>query len=148
MAWHLNSNPGTGILPEFSTELDHREDLQPGDILNDAVNHVIIFDRWTDKANGDFMFYAFGRAPVHYSPGNIYASKAAEIDGHPSGNYTPRRYNNVIEDGGAAPAGPQPPSAPQAPGVPQPPSIPQSPAIPDAPHHAGPGPVLPGHLFS
>ncbi|GAA1214822.1 hypothetical protein GCM10009665_00780 [Kitasatospora nipponensis] len=99
MAWHLGANPWTGALFDTYSYAIDRSALQSGDIMDDYSEHVFLFDQWLDDS-GDFSYYTFGSTPVQHLTANI---NNASLDGHPNGDYSARRYNNLIEDGVAKP---------------------------------------------
>ncbi|WP_276092729.1 hypothetical protein [Streptomyces silvisoli] len=91
MAWNLPSSPAnnygetTGTLPNFATELNSLDDLQPGDMLDNISTHVVLFKGWTDgnhttarileeahsgtTAREDARFYTRGYLSAHrYRP--------------------------------------------------------------------------------
>uniref|UniRef100_UPI0031D43B06 hypothetical protein n=1 Tax=Saccharothrix mutabilis TaxID=33921 RepID=UPI0031D43B06 len=98
MAWHLDANPWTGTLPDYSQEIP-RADLRAGDILNSHWDHVLIFHEWTDDRGG-FAYYSFGSTPVSHLRANI---NDRYLDGHPNGDYKALRYRKIIEDSAIRP---------------------------------------------
>ncbi|MFD2468969.1 hypothetical protein [Amycolatopsis silviterrae] len=98
MAWHINADPSTFTLPNFSHEIP-RSELKPGDILNNITEHTFIFDQWLD-GNGRFSYYSFGSTPVRHLTASM---SDASLDGHPNGSYRAFRYNNVVDDVPAPP---------------------------------------------
>ncbi|MEU4068419.1 hypothetical protein AB0F25_39540, partial [Streptomyces wedmorensis] len=98
MAWHLDANPNTQGLPNFSHEIA-RSELRAGDILNSYYNHVIIFHEWVNDQGG-FSYYSFGGGSSGVEPpgrffGNI---NSASIDGHPNGDYKALRYDGIVDE--------------------------------------------------
>ncbi len=93
MAWHTSTDNWTGNMHLISFEIP-RSDLRPGDILNSAQDHVILFHEWeADRVH--FSYYSFGSTPVkHVTHASI---NQATFDGHPNGDYVARRYNKIIE---------------------------------------------------
>jgi hypothetical protein len=61
MAWQLGTSAVTGTLPQYSRTLGSKDDLQPGDAINNRQagnsGHVVLFVRWIDKAQGKFVAY-------------------------------------------------------------------------------------------
>jgi hypothetical protein len=95
MAWHTNSDNWTGNMSDISYAIS-RAQLKAGDILNDAVNHVMLFNAW-ESDGVHFSYYSFGSTPVKkVTHASIYA---ATLDGHPNSNYVARRYNRIIDTG-------------------------------------------------
>lgn len=101
LAWNLGTSLTTSGLPGVSWQLPSRSSLMPGDILNIAGRHTLLFDRWIDKGAGTFYYYSFGSTPVKHVSGNL---NWATIDGAPTSSYKPLRYNNVV-DGGTSTTG-------------------------------------------
>ncbi|MEU8021247.1 VCBS repeat-containing protein [Micromonospora haikouensis] len=102
MAWHLNADPSTRTLPQFSNQIS-KADLQAGDILNIASKHVVLFKSWkTDRRH--FTYYTFGSTPVKIRTAAI---DAGTIDSHQATSYVARRYTKI-----AAPSTPPPPPTP------------------------------------
>ncbi|MER8182010.1 hypothetical protein ABT014_00130, partial [Kitasatospora sp. NPDC094015] len=101
MAWQLPYSRTTEDLPGVATAISVSA-LQPGDALNDrADGHVVLFAGWTDKSAGRFVYYAEHRTGTVTSldEGNF---NNASIAGHPTGNYTPLRYNKIVDDSSAS----------------------------------------------
>ncbi len=95
MAWHTGSDNWTGNMSSISFQIS-RSDLKAGDILNDPVNHVILFNAWeSDRVH--FSYYSFGSTPVKKI--NHASINQSTIDGHPNSNYIARRYNKIIDSG-------------------------------------------------
>ncbi|MFF3855716.1 FG-GAP-like repeat-containing protein [Micromonospora sp. NPDC002575] len=94
MAWHLSMSKTTYNMYTVSTQIS-KSDLQPGDILNSANEHVILFKRWTDQSAGAFEYYAFGSTPVKMATETLTGGGDGLIDSHPASNYVARRYNNI-----------------------------------------------------
>ncbi|WP_089021297.1 FG-GAP-like repeat-containing protein [Micromonospora coriariae] len=102
MAWHLNADPSTHTLDKFSTEIN-KADLQPGDILNLAARHVVLFKSWkTDRRH--FTYYTFGSTPVRIKTAAI---DAGNIDSHRATSYVARRYTKIAKPS-TPPAPPKP----------------------------------------
>ncbi|MEI6332675.1 MAG: hypothetical protein WCP16_25820 [Pseudanabaena sp. ELA645] len=72
MAWGLNVNPSpvTSTLPNYSITLTSKDQLLPGDAINNRGigngGHVVLFVQWVNKAQGTFIAYeengGYGRA--------------------------------------------------------------------------------------
>ena len=93
MAWHTDSDNWTGNMSDISFQIS-RSDLRAGDILNDPVNHVMLFNA-CESDGVHFSYYSFGSTPVkEITHASIYAPT---LDGHPNGNYIARRYNKIID---------------------------------------------------
>ncbi|WP_170153751.1 FG-GAP-like repeat-containing protein [Actinoplanes italicus] len=100
MAWHLNADPSTRTLHNYSNQIS-KSDLQPGDILNIAAKHVVLFKSWkTDRRH--FTYYTFGSTPVKIRTASI---DSGTIDSHRATSYVARRYTKIA----ASPTQPAPP---------------------------------------
>jgi hypothetical protein len=104
MAWHLppGSSGGlnTGTLPQVARTIP-REELAPGDMLDDVADgHVILFDQW-DADRSHFSYYSFGATPMEHRTGATF--DAAQLSGHPTAHYQAYRYVKV-EDGPSTPS--------------------------------------------
>ncbi|MFJ8436112.1 hypothetical protein ACIQ9P_32905 [Kitasatospora sp. NPDC094019] len=107
MAWHL----GTSLVvtdggPSFTnadgspnstydTAVGDFSNLQPGDAMAYPHQHIWLFAGWTDKATGDFTYYAESNPgnPTHGpSTANIHNST---IEGWPTSGYVALRYKNA-----------------------------------------------------
>jgi hypothetical protein len=56
MAWQLGSSQTTSTLASYSTQIKKSE-LQSGDILLNAGDHTLIFDKWTDSSKTSYYTY-------------------------------------------------------------------------------------------
>jgi hypothetical protein len=84
--WQLTTKYSTSTLPRISTTLSSTAALTPGDILNDAGSHVVLFDAFADNGVWDYestQYSAFDRVVYMFS-------SWTRLNG-----YAPRRYNNV-----------------------------------------------------
>ncbi|MEV2240406.1 FG-GAP-like repeat-containing protein [Micromonospora sp. NPDC049891] len=110
MAWHLNADPSTHTLHNFSNQIN-KADLQPGDILNIAAKHVVLFKSWkTDRRH--FTYYTFGSTPVKIRTAAI---DAGTIDSHRATSYVARRYTKIAKP--TTPPAPPKPAGRDAPTV-------------------------------
>ncbi|MFE9201937.1 hypothetical protein, partial [Micromonospora sp. NPDC007230] len=98
MAWHLSTSKTTRNLYTVSAQIS-KSALQPGDVLNSADEHVILFKRWIDQSTGTFEYYAFGSKPVKMATETLTGGSDGLIDSHPASNYVARRYNNITTTG-------------------------------------------------
>ncbi|MFB2970221.1 S8 family serine peptidase [Aerosakkonema sp. BLCC-F183] len=61
MAWQLPTSAVTGTLPQYAITLNSKDELQPGDAINNCGigngGHVVLFVKWVDKAQGKFIAY-------------------------------------------------------------------------------------------
>ncbi|WP_406065609.1 FG-GAP-like repeat-containing protein [Micromonospora sp. NBC_00860] len=110
MAWHLNADPSTHTLHQFSTQIS-KADLQAGDILNLAAKHVVLFKSWkTDRRH--FTYYTFGSTPVKIRTAAI---DTGTIDSHRATSYVARRYTKIVKS--STPPSPPKPAGRAAPTV-------------------------------
>ncbi|WP_233289424.1 FG-GAP-like repeat-containing protein, partial [Kitasatospora sp. MBT63] len=106
MAWDLPSGASnnygetTQTLPGFATQLGGYDELQPGDMLDNISEHVVLFKGWTDSGHttADILEEPHTGATAreddsYYTRGYLAAN-----------GYKPYRYNN-ISDSGTAPGG-------------------------------------------
>ncbi|SCG57919.1 FG-GAP-like repeat-containing protein [Micromonospora coxensis] len=100
MAWHLSTSKTTHNMYTVSKQIS-KNDLQPGDVLNIASRHVILFKRWIDKSTGTFEYYAFGSTPVKMATETLTGGSDGRIDSHLASDYVARRYNNISTSGEA-----------------------------------------------
>jgi hypothetical protein len=118
MAWHL----GTSLVvtdggPSFTnsdgspngtydTGIGSFSNLQTGDAMAYPHDHIWLFDTWTDKANGDFTYYAESNPsdPTH-GPTNANINSTT-LEGWPKSGYVGLRYKNVVPDGSGGHTGP------------------------------------------
>ena len=111
MAWHLNTSlivtdpapydftnvdgtPNTA----YDTGIGAFSNLQQGDAMAYPHQHIFLFNQWTNKANGDFTYYAESNPndPTHGpTPANI---NDANLEGWPKSGYVGLRYNNVTSN--------------------------------------------------
>ncbi|MFF9024455.1 hypothetical protein [Streptomyces eurythermus] len=97
MAWHLTDSLTTWTLPNVSTKIGFSQ-LQGGDILDYTDAHTFIFNKWTNKANGDFTYYAESN-PNNPTHGPTAANiNNASIEGWPTSYYGAYRYNHIVND--------------------------------------------------
>jgi Ricin-type beta-trefoil lectin domain len=61
MAWRLPTSAVTGTLPQYSVTLRSKNELRPGDAINNRQagnsGHVVMFVRWVDQNRGTFIAY-------------------------------------------------------------------------------------------
>jgi hypothetical protein len=56
MAWQLGTSQTTSTLAQYSKKIG-KADLQSGDILLNAGEHTLIFDKWTDSSKTKYWTY-------------------------------------------------------------------------------------------
>ncbi|MEV7598217.1 hypothetical protein AB0O91_12650, partial [Kitasatospora sp. NPDC089797] len=117
MAWHLDQSLVVTTGGPYFTTADGRGNpaydtptgavgdltgLQPGDAVAYPGQHIFLFNAWTNKATGEFTYYADSnpRDPTHGpTSANI---KDPTIEGWPTSGYVGLRYKNLAP---AIPAG-------------------------------------------
>jgi hypothetical protein len=55
--WKLPKKYGTSMLPDLCSTLRNPAELKPGDVMNYAGGHVVLFHRWLDDAKDRAEFY-------------------------------------------------------------------------------------------
>jgi hypothetical protein len=102
MAWGLTptgmSSPTTSTLPSYSQLLPSLDDLKPGDAINQAGTHVVLFVDWTDSTRIAARVYEETSYTDDWGPepGTItstYSRSKLLNEG-----YRPLRYNNIVDD--------------------------------------------------
>lgn len=92
MAWNLGG-PGdtTSTLPNKCTKIS-KSDLQSGDILLNPGDHTLIFDKWADSSQGNYMAYEQHPAGTeyhsipypywsNYDPSGYFPCRANKVEG-------------------------------------------------------------------
>ncbi|MFF9341546.1 MULTISPECIES: hypothetical protein [unclassified Streptomyces] len=98
MAWHANSSYSTETLPDVSTVIN-KSDLQPGDALNtEGGGHVILFEKWVDKAAGKFSYIHESNPNDDMMRGQDYLNGGPDgsIAGHAASGYAALRYDKIV----------------------------------------------------
>jgi hypothetical protein len=98
MAWNLPSSRTTWTLDESSvTTRISRSQLKPGDALDYAAEHVVLFGGWKDQSAGTFYYYAESNPSVLTKEyvGNFNSSTIA---GWPVSDYVCLRFNKIVDD--------------------------------------------------
>ncbi|SCG57203.1 Repeat domain-containing protein [Micromonospora echinaurantiaca] len=127
MSLHLASSPSSFILSTSTYGVPiSRQDLRPGDYLTvdddgsggGTDGHVVLFEAWIDHDR--FTYYGFGgtdgqRNGLRHRIGDFSGAAtpalggawpqsddggngAGQIDGHPTSQYRPYRYKNIVDD--------------------------------------------------
>ncbi|WP_163508215.1 hypothetical protein [Fodinicola acaciae] len=89
MSWHLSYSRTTADLPDVMHPIA-RKDLKPGDALLLPHTHIALFVGWADGAHTQPVVreeYDYG----HVAEQRVWAAAKA-------GNYTPERYDNIVDD--------------------------------------------------
>ncbi|MHC6630522.1 tachylectin-related carbohydrate-binding protein [Streptomyces globosus] len=97
MAWHADSSYTTASLPGVSTTIS-KSDLQPGDALNTSSGHVVLFEKWVDKAAGKFSYIHESNPNDDMMRGQDYLNGGSDgrIAGHAASGYVALRYDKTI----------------------------------------------------
>ena len=89
MAWQLGTSQTTSTLSQYSTKIS-KSDLQAGDILLNAGEHTLIFEKWADS--GKTKYWTYEQHPdcteYHSIPYPYWSN-------YDPNSYLPYRYNKV-----------------------------------------------------
>lgn len=89
MAWELSSSLTTQTLPTVSHPIS-KDDLQPGDVLLDRAEHVVLFGGWTSGAKTQYTAYEETR------PGEGTVKRATPYPyWYNQAAFLPYRFNSV-----------------------------------------------------
>jgi hypothetical protein len=94
MAWHLSTSKTTSNLSEVSSTIA-KSALRPGDALNDAGEHTVLFLGWKDQDAGTFTYYSESNSSVDMEYGSANVNSGS-IAGHPASDYVAIRYDNIV----------------------------------------------------
>jgi hypothetical protein len=86
--WKLPSKQSTNSLPGLCTKLASIGDLKPGDIMDDAGGHVILFAKWLDGTKTKAQFY-------ESSPYCKVISSSYDVTGLAPMGFQPLRYKQI-----------------------------------------------------
>jgi hypothetical protein len=94
MAWHLADSYSTSTLYQVSSTIS-KSSLRPGDALNYAGVHTVLFIGWKDQVAGTFYYYSESNASVdmEYGTANV---NSGNIAGWPATSYAAIRYDKVV----------------------------------------------------
>ncbi|MFD9498236.1 hypothetical protein [Streptomyces sp. NPDC060035] len=97
MTWHADSSYTTYSLPSVSSTIS-KSDLLPGDALNTQDGHVVLFEKWVDKAAGKFSYIHEANTNDDMMRGQDYLNGGtdARIAGHAASGYVALRYDKVV----------------------------------------------------
>ncbi|MFA7761814.1 tachylectin-related carbohydrate-binding protein [Streptomyces sp. NRRL S-448] len=97
MVWHADTSYTTGSLPGVSSTIS-KSDLQPGDALNTQDGHVVLFEKWVDKAAGKFSYIHEANTRDDMMRGQDYLNGGPDgnIAGHAASGYIALRYDKVV----------------------------------------------------
>ncbi len=88
--WKLSSKHGTSTLVNVSQKLSSVEELEPGDIMNLAGVHVLLFGRWLDDEKERALFYE----AEPFTKVRAVERSAMELAGS---GFVPMRYEGIRE---------------------------------------------------
>jgi cell wall-associated NlpC family hydrolase len=88
--WGLKTRESTSTLSRVSKRLSSAAELQPGDVMNTAGAHVILFVRWLDSGKKRALFYE--AAP--FSKARSIEHDIADLT---AGGFVPLRYRGIRE---------------------------------------------------
>jgi hypothetical protein len=88
--WKLAKKQSTESLPSICITLHSTADLKPGDIMDAAGGHVILFARWLDDAKTSAQFF-------ESSPYSKVISSTRSIDELAAYGYRPLRYKGIVD---------------------------------------------------
>jgi hypothetical protein len=96
MAWGLPQNLDfwTGNLATVSNQIP-AADLKPGDVLLNAVHHVVLFAGWADATHTTFNLYE----EAHTGTDTRYVVDAP-LTGYLASGFVPYRYDGVLDTAG------------------------------------------------
>ncbi|MFB6512515.1 tachylectin-related carbohydrate-binding protein [Streptomyces virginiae] len=97
MAWHAGTSYTTQSLPGVAATIS-KSDLQPGDALNTLDGHVVLFEKWVDKAAGKFSYIHEANTNDDMMRGQDYLNGGSDgrIAGHAASGYVALRYDKVV----------------------------------------------------
>jgi hypothetical protein len=88
--WKLPSKQSTETLPDLCKTLTSPDDLKPGDIMDAAGGHVILFAKWLDDQKSNALFY-------EASPFCKVIANPRSIDELVAEGYQPLRYKKIVD---------------------------------------------------
>jgi hypothetical protein len=94
MAWHLTTSKTTSNLSDVATTIS-KSALRPGDALNDAGEHAVVFIGWKDQDAGTFYYYSESNPDVDMQYGSANVNSGS-IAGHPASDYVALRYDKIV----------------------------------------------------
>lgn len=89
MAWKLGTSQTTRTLDQYSTKISKSE-LTSGDILLNAGEHTLIFDKWVDSSKSNYWAYE-----QHPSCTEHHQIPYPYWSNYDPSSYHPYRYNKV-----------------------------------------------------
>jgi hypothetical protein len=88
--WKLATKQSTETLPSLCKALPSPADLKPGDIMDAAGGHVIMFAKWLDDEKTSALFY-------ESSPFSKVIANVRSIDDLVADGYRPLRYKLIVD---------------------------------------------------
>ncbi|WP_328624688.1 hypothetical protein OHA88_06985 [Streptomyces sp. NBC_00353] len=98
MIWHADTSYTTTYsLPSVSSTIS-KSDLQPGDALYTQDGHVVLFEKWVDKAAGKFSYIHEANTNDDMMRGQDYLIGGTDgrIAGHVASGHVALRYDKVV----------------------------------------------------
>lgn len=89
--WKLPKKHSTSMLAGISTKLDSPAKLLPGDVMNTAGGHVLMFVRWLDENKARALFY-------EAAPFSKTRASECTITEMTAAGYVPLRYKKIVEE--------------------------------------------------
>ena len=86
--WKLTTRHSTESLPSICDKLASPTELRPGDIMNGAGAHVLLFARWTNAEKTHAIFY-------EASPFSKTVATELDATQMPRAGFTPLRYRQI-----------------------------------------------------
>ena len=86
--WKLPNKHSTSMLFEISRKLASPADLQPGDIMNTAEGHVLLFAKWTGPQKTQAVFY-------EAAPFSKTLASERDVNEMAASGYQPLRYLKI-----------------------------------------------------
>lgn len=86
--WKLNTRHSTESLPSICEKLSSPAELKPGDIMNGAGAHVMLFAKWTNPQKTHALFY-------EASPFSKTVASERDVNQMTSVGFKPLRYRHI-----------------------------------------------------
>lgn len=86
--WKLRTRHSTESLPSICEKLSSPAELKPGDIMNGAGAHVMMFAKWTNPEKTHALFY-------EASPFSKTVASEQDVNQMLSAGFKPLRYRNI-----------------------------------------------------
>ncbi len=95
MAWHLAPHGLSTSTLDSAGSTIAKSALRPGDALNAAGVHTVLFIGWKDQQAGTFYYYSESNPgpDMEYGSANV---NSGSIAGHPATSYVALRYDKIV----------------------------------------------------